>query len=529
MYPRGSRSSYYENNRRGSYFNPYYGYNRGRGNFHRGGYYGNSGMMNYQDQQQQYQEQQPYYPPPPSLPQGDLYELKEGTDEFVSVGPVVTPNVVGVAENKNRICDIPGITCVRVEPQVQPDNMPIQPPPGKSIRRRDFCITYWGDHEHMMKVAERIGTTYKTHVAYFIFQKEICSTSLRPHWQCYIEFYDAQYVTFVKDKIFADNTVHVEIRLRPREDCRQYCKKKETRAEGSPQEVGPFEFGVWREVGGTNTKNKLAVLQEAIADGREVHELVHDDPSTVLRYRSNLEWYRTQIQQLDAMKKSRVMNVRVFYGLTGSGKTHLATNEATYYCNGDRSLVYILSGGSQGKVWFDGYRFGKVLVIDDFDSWIPWTLLLRLLDKYPLRLEVKGGTIWAKYEEVWITSNKAPHEWTNMGERVDKRHMDALMRRIHWILYCPAMGKFVVQKQPHPPHRLDLPTVEPLPPPTKEEEKKVQKNDDDKVTKPSGCQASNNTPTEVEELLHEDELFEELEKQDEEEDAEEPAVVDKIS
>lgn len=334
----------------------------------------------------------------------------------------------------------------------------------KRIRRRDFNIVYWGNSIHAL--AQRMQYRFVHRIQYAIMQRELCPTTGRPHWQMYIEFKNPESIVFVKEELLEDNTANVQIRLSAREACRAYCRKVATRMPGPQTEVGPFEFGTWSTVG---AGQKMQMVREAIVDGREVADIAMDDPNTVFRHRASLEWFADAMRQREAQSENREVTVRLFIGSTGSGKTHLARQEALYYSSGDAGKIFILdSGGKENALWFDGYRYGRTLIIDDYDSWISVSFLLRLLDKYPLRLPVKGGTKWALYREVWITSNKPLEQWTEPnGRQIDPRHFDALYRRISWILYMPERGSYQIVKKPHEPLRPDLPTCElftPTPP-----------------------------------------------------------------
>jgi len=412
--------------------------------------------------------QPPSIPPPPPSDLGIMPEMMADMEQQSAVDAMMSESPAPERPQQNVVLDgghmamLPGISLASMtrQPSTSTANNTDPNAPLRRIRRRDFCITYYGSA--MKETVVRMATTFKALIAYCIFQHEICPNTGRPHWQVYIEFFNPQDISFVKHQLFCDTGTHVEIRLRSREDARAYCRKERTRMLGPQNEVGPFEFGQWREQG---TGQKMHQLREAIADGCEVDNLAEDDPSLVLRNRVNLEWYSDKVHMRDAMKQNRTVTVRLFVGPTGSGKTHLAQQEALYYTRGDLGKVYFLDSGGKDAVWFDGYRYGPTLIIDDYNSWIQVAFLLRLMDKYPCRLPVKGSVKWAKYTEVWITSNKPLQQWTDSdGQLIDPRHMEALYRRIDWILYIPERGKFSVLKSPHPPLRMDLPTVEPLPP-----------------------------------------------------------------
>lgn len=330
----------------------------------------------------------------------------------------------------------------------------------RKFRRRDYGVTYWGDS--MDDIAGRMTQQYRHIVAYAIWQRERCPTTGNLHWQCYVEFFTPQYMSFLKDEIFNDQTIHVEPRTLSRIQAREYCKKNKTRLPGSQNEVGPFECGTWREQG--NKESKMTQIQEAIIDGRPLMQLAEEDPATVLRNRTHFEWYENQLKSDKSKSTKRKITVRLFVGPTGTGKTHLAMEEAKQYTKGVLGDVYFLSYQSRkqnpGTIWWDGYKFNKAVIMDDYHNWFPVATLLRVLDEYPLRLEIKGSTMWASFTELWITSNKFLDEWTDYdGLPIDHVHREALERRIHWILHIPERGKYEVLKQPHPPFDMRYPTV----------------------------------------------------------------------
>lgn len=82
--------------------------------------------------------------------------------------------------------------------------------------------------------------------------------------------------------------------------------------------------------------------------------------------------------------------------------------------------------------WFDGYFDQRIVIIDDFRGEYPLPLLLKLLDRYPMRVPVKGGfTNWAP-TKVYITSNVQPEFWY---PEADGRSTAAMLRRLDHIEY----------------------------------------------------------------------------------------------
>jgi len=109
--------------------------------------------------------------------------------------------------------------------------------------------------------------------------------------------------------------------------------------------------------------------------------------------------------------------VRWYWGATGTGKTRRAMEEA----GADRWV----SGRS--LQWWDGYDGHANVIIDDFrGDFCPFHTLLRYLDRYECRVEVKGGSRQLLARNIWITSCLPPEKaYPGCSERVDQ-----LLRRI---------------------------------------------------------------------------------------------------
>lgn len=110
--------------------------------------------------------------------------------------------------------------------------------------------------------------------------------------------------------------------------------------------------------------------------------------------------------------------ISIYWGDSGTGKTKKALSE--------EPDAYILTKPhSNGCVWFDGYYDQKCIIFDEFYGWVPYDLLLRILDRYPLRLQIKGGDVQLQATKFIFTSNK---EWREWYPNVD--NLSALERRI---------------------------------------------------------------------------------------------------
>ena len=68
-------------------------------------------------------------------------------------------------------------------------------------------------------------------------------------------------------------------------------------------------------------------------------------------------------------------------------------------------------------------------MLDEFYGWLPWDIFLRLLDKFPLTVDVKGSSAVFNSKKIVITSNIPPNQWYDYQKN---EHMifNALMRRL---------------------------------------------------------------------------------------------------
>lgn len=109
--------------------------------------------------------------------------------------------------------------------------------------------------------------------------------------------------------------------------------------------------------------------------------------------------------------------VFVFWGPTGTGKSHRAWNEAGLD-------AYPKDGRNK---WWDGYQGQLHVVIDEFAGIISIDTMLKWLDKWPVLVEIKGAKVPLKCQKIWITSNIDPDNWY---PDAIAEHKAALRRRI---------------------------------------------------------------------------------------------------
>lgn len=172
---------------------------------------------------------------------------------------------------------------------------------------------------------------------------------------------------------------------------------------------------------------------DRLKEGVSMNQLVQDTSSAVcfVRYSRGLTLLRQHYNQTrDPNTPPRVF---WFYGPTGTCKTRTAFRISELQ---KKTPVWISNGPLK---WFDGYDGHPTAIFDDLrtsDTTFPY--LLRLLDRYPIQVEFKGGySNWAP-GTIFITCPKSPRDlWSLRTEE----QLDQLSRRItKEVSFPPVLG-----------------------------------------------------------------------------------------
>ena len=257
---------------------------------------------------------------------------------------------------------------------------------------------------------------------YIIIGKEVASTGT-PHLQGYVELLKRKSFKSIVDEI--PQGVHIEPRRGTQKQAMDYCKK-----EGDYLEVGEPK----RQ--GSRSDYELAkyLLENSITISQAMNDYDDFSIGTLTAYE--------KLQKYVSVGNNRCKPcVTWIYGPGGSGKTQRA-----YEIAGDS--VYKVDLIDKG--WFDGYDRHETVIIDDFccsqDDEQLFKTILAISDRYPLRVNVKGCTVWFTPKQVIFTSQQAPWEiWQPDTTRVREKpgpemfsrgvKLRQIMRRIDKVEY----------------------------------------------------------------------------------------------
>jgi len=257
---------------------------------------------------------------------------------------------------------------------------------------------------------------------YLIWQAERGANNT-PHLQGYVLFNAPKRFSTVKKFL---PSAHWEPRNGTHEQARDYCSKEETHIDG------PWTVG---DEPAQGTRTDLLSLKRSVDEGASTLQLWESHFQPMLKYHKGIDRY----MELKSQVRTEKSFVVVITGPTGTGKSHQANLFPNIY-----SLPH--PGTKGGQIWFDGYDRHQTLLIDEFYGWIPYDLLLRILDRYALKLPIKGGFVNFNPKWIVITSNRPPSEWYHFEKFAYNK--EPLLRRLDLVIEKMTRDYYRVMKSP---------------------------------------------------------------------------------
>lgn len=261
-------------------------------------------------------------------------------------------------------------------------------------------------------------------VRYRIYQLETGDNNT-PHFQGYFECSRDVSLRSIK-RWEGFERAHLEPAGGDLESNQRYCSKEEGR------QAGPFEEGNAEPQPGR--RNDLNRLKDAIDEGCEDRDLFELHFSSAVRYIRGLQHYR----HARVSARTEAPKVVVYWGEPGSGKSARAFK----ICAG-RGWTHYPKNNTK---WWDGYAGDHAVIFSEFDpSVVTFRYLLELLDRYPVKVEVKGAMVQFNSRVIFLCANAHPKDW------YPNEDYAPLRRRIEKIVHF----KLSVEQEVHVPHECE--------------------------------------------------------------------------
>ncbi|AMH87650.1 replication-associated protein [Pacific flying fox associated cyclovirus-1] len=263
--------------------------------------------------------------------------------------------------------------------------MPGEP---KSHRRYVFTLNNYSDDD--------VARLQQLEARYMVFGKEVAPTSGTKHLQGFINFGRAVRFNSARKLVGGDGVTEVTDRAAsggPNGDCFDYLPH------GNDPATRGFVF-----LGKPTSQGRRTDLQR-VADlakqsGTTAHTIAREFPVEFIKYGRGITNLLRTINPIPSRSKPTIVVVLV--GAPGVGKSRFANEVGSGL--GD---TYYKPRGE----WWDGYCQQRSVIIDDFYGWIKYDELLKICDRYPHKVPVKGGYEEFTSEYVFITSNSNVDQW----------------------------------------------------------------------------------------------------------------------
>lgn len=256
-------------------------------------------------------------------------------------------------------------------------------------RCRGWCFTIHDCSKGSFEKLQRITASY------LIVGDEVAPSTGKQHYQGYVHFANVTRFAAVR-KMLPEGT-HIEPARGSALENKVYCSKEKVL-----MEVG--------EVPKQGKRNDIEVMRALVADGGNMRAAC-----AVARSLQGIKIAEKLLTYDEAPRQEKPW-VAWFWGPTGTGKSRAAAE----------ALPDAWWSGKNLR-WWQGYDAHDEVIIDDFrGDFCTFHELLRILDRYPFTVEVKGGSRQLVAKKIIITSCAPPERvYKDCGEKVDQ-----LLRRL---------------------------------------------------------------------------------------------------
>lgn len=283
---------------------------------------------------------------------------------------------------------------------------------------------------------KEIMQRWKTEYFCFCFETGEQGTD---HFHLYIKFVHPQSTKTISA---AFGNAHIEvIRTSTSKQNRDYIRKEGAYLDSEKKETNHIE--TFYESGECPDENHeiqgrrsdIELMLSMVEDGASNLEIVKAIPSMAMQIPS-VDKYR-QVYWEGQGKEFRHMTVWYIYGKTRTGKTSYV------YQTHDASEIYSVIDYKGTGIWdqYDTART-RVLLLDEYRSALPFSLILALCDGQPLTLNCRYANRVCLHDTVYIVSNIPLLEQYPNIQREEPDSWEAFLARINRIRHYYDVGKY---------------------------------------------------------------------------------------
>lgn len=271
-----------------------------------------------------------------------------------------------------------------------------------SYRDRKLCFTSFDDNPPNPDIVNELID--EDQVKYICYGEEVCPTTQKKHYQGYCYFYGKVSIRKAK-KVLGIDKGWFQYAFGSFKENLNYCSKD-------------GKFTEWGTRPAQGKRKDLNELKDDILNGKATADTIAVDRPMMFHQ------YGRTLQKLEDIRQRKLWRNFMtegiwYYGSTGVGKSHKAFED--YHPDTHYNLI-------NDNGWWDGYNQQETVIINDFRGWIPYDVLLTIVDKWVYNVKRRNREPMPFLsKKVIITSSLHPSEVYCNRDKNDK--IEQLLRR----------------------------------------------------------------------------------------------------
>lgn len=264
-----------------------------------------------------------------------------------------------------------------------------------SKQDRHFCFTInnWTEEElNQLKEIEL------KKIKYIIVGEEIGEQGT-PHLQCFITWANVKTESACRKRLPKRAYVRFMYPHSTPTACAEYCKKQKV-----IHEAGSFPR--------QGERNDLKQVVNEVKEGKSIRQMV--DANVIKNYQGFQ--YANALKKIYEEKRTEKPDVIWYWGKPGCGKTH-KSREILKSMTEEENIYEAMATGQ----WWEGYDGQEYVLIDDLRAnFMVFNEFIKLIDKYPFRVQTKGSSRQFRAKVIIITSPFPPERVYHTTECINQ-------------------------------------------------------------------------------------------------------------